>query len=281
MIHITESPRDGMQSFHKILKTEDKIKYINLLCEVGFDVIDVGSFVSERAVPQMADTGNVLDAIIPNTNTDLSVLVGNSRYAELAIRYQSVKYINYPFAISETFLKKNLKSDFENSYREIDKIQNLCAQNHKTLVVTLSMAFGNPYGEPFLPEDLMLHIENLRQRGMRYIPLADTTAEADSQKIREVLNIMIPAFSDISFGLHLHTKPQEISSKLTEAYNAGCRNFDTVFNGVGGCPMSGRELTANTDTMALVQWAQADNVTHKLNHEKLIEAQTFASQLFL
>jgi len=281
MIKITESPRDGMQSFSRIISLSDKIEYLNLLMHVGFDVVDVGSFVSERAVPQMADTEKLIENISVDSDTQLSVLVGNARYAERAVLSDKIHFINYPFAISETFLQKNLRSDFQKSYAEIDTILNLCDKYHKQAVVTLSMAFGNPYGDAFSEDVLFQHIEQLRSRGLRFIPLADTTAEADWSLINELMAAVVLTFPDVEFNLHLHTLPEDIPAKLNAAFYGGCRNFDTVLGGIGGCPMSGKSLTANVDTLKLVAWADETGISHNLNLEKLEEASRFAKRIFV
>lgn len=280
-VKITESPRDGMQSFERIIPLEQKIEYINLLMKTGFDTIDIGSFVSPKAVPAMADTGELIEALdMSNSDTSVSVLVGNERYAEKAVKYDKVSYVNYPFSVSEIFLQKNLRSNFEKAYKRIDQIIELCQKHGKTPIVTLSMAFGNPYGDEYSEEVLLRSIESLHKRGLGFIPLADTTAEADAAKISATFKVVRKSFPDTEFNLHLHTEPKDVSAKLEAAYQAGCQNFDSVFNGVGGCPMSGKKLTANTDTYLLYEFLESQKIPHNLKPDKMKEAARKASEVF-
>jgi hydroxymethylglutaryl-CoA lyase len=264
MIKITESPRDAMQALKTFIPTKKKIEYINELFKVGFDIIDVGSFVSSRAVPQMSDTADVLKKIKDKYSTEISVLVGNEKYAEIASQYNNVDYINYPFSVSEIFQKKNMNVNLDKSIRTVDKILNICEKYKKKPNITIAVAFGNPYGEDWGIDILMYWIEILYEMGLRYIPLADTTASSTSHLIGLVFDNVIREFPDIEFNFHLHTKPEDTIHKIEAAYNSGCRNFDTVFNGMGGCPMSGKELVANLNTVEFVNWLNTKNISHKI-----------------
>jgi len=264
MIKITESPRDAMQALKTFIPTEKKIEYINELFKVGFDIIDVGSFVSSRAVPQMTDTAEVLKNIKDKYSTEISVLVGNEKYAEIASQYDNVDYINYPFSVSDIFQKKNMNANLDKSIRIVDKILNVCEKFKKKPNITIAVAFGNPYDEDWGIDILMDWIEVLYEMGLRYIPLADTTASGTSHLIGLVFDNVIREFPDVEFNFHLHTKPKDTISKIEAAYNSGCRNFDTVFNGMGGCPMSGKELVANLNTVEFVNWLNTKNISHKI-----------------
>ena len=264
MIKITESPRDAMQALKMFIPTHKKIEYVNELFKVGFDIIDVGSFVSSRAVPQMKDTAEVLSGIKDKYSSEISVLVGNERYAELATQFDNVDYINYPFSISNIFQKKNMNANLDKSIRTVDKILNICAKNNKKPNITIAVAFGNPYDEDWGIDILMDWIEVLYDMGLRYIPLADTTASGTSHLIGLVFDNVIREFPDVEFNFHLHTKPEDTISKVEAAYNSGCQNFDTVFNGMGGCPMSGKELVANLNTTEFINWLDAKNISHKI-----------------
>lgn len=266
MIRITESPRDAMQALKKFIPTKKKIEYINELFKVGFDVIDIGSFVSGKVVPQMKDTSEVIENVtIPKeSNTEISVMAGNVKYAGIASEHDKVTYINYPFAISETFQKKNLNSNFNKSLRVVDEIINICEKKNKKPVISIAAAFGNPYDDDWGTDILMDWIEVFYEKGIRYIPLADTTASGTPHLIGLVLENVIREFPDIEFNFHLHTKSSETESKIKAAYEAGCRNFDTVFNGMGGCPMTGKELITNLNTSDFINWLNVNNIEHKM-----------------
>jgi hydroxymethylglutaryl-CoA lyase len=280
MIKITESPRDAMQALKTLITTEKKIEYINQLLKVGFDIIDVGSFVSSRAVPQMNDTAEVLKGIKNKYNSEISVLVGNERYAEQVSQFDNVDYINYPFSISNIFQKKNMNVNLDKSIRTVDKILNICEKTNKKPNITIAVAFGNPYDEDWGIDILMDWIEVLYDMGLRYIPLADTTASGTAHLIGLVFDNVIREFDDVEFNFHLHTKHEDTISKVEAAYNAGCRNFDTVFNGMGGCPMSGKKLVANLNTVDFVNWLNSNNISHKIKESPFNNAIEKALEIF-
>ncbi len=281
MIKINESPRDAMQALKKIIPTKDKIEYINLLLKAGFDIVDVGSFVSPKAVPQMKDTAEVLKKMkLENTDSSISVLVGNAYYAKQLAEFDTVDFINYPFAISEIFQKKNLKANFTQSLKQIDKIIDICIQKNKKPIISISEAFGNPYDDDWGIDILMDWIEVLYDKGLRYFPLADTTASGSAHLIGLVFTNVISEFPDVEFNFHLHSKPEETIPKIEAAYEAGCRNFDTVFNGMGGCPMTGKNLVANTDTYAFFEWLQTNEIEHRLNKDVFKDVIAKAGEIF-
>jgi len=281
MIKINESPRDAMQALKKIIPTNDKIDYINLLLKAGFNIVDVGSFVSSKAVPQMADTARVLENLnYENLNSEISVLAGNAYFAKQLAEYEQVDYINYPFAISEIFQKKNLNANFTQSLKQIDKIIDLCIQKNKKPIISISEAFGNPYDEDWGIDILMDWIEVLYDKGLKYLPLADTTASGSAHLIGLVFTNVIREFPDIEFNFHLHSKPEETIPKIEAAYEAGCRNFDTVFNGMGGCPMTGKEIVANTDTFTFYEWLKSNEIENKLNNNIFDEVISKAGEIF-
>ncbi len=280
-IKINESPRDAMQALKKIIPTKDKIEYINLLLKVGFDIVDVGSFVSPNAVPQMKDTAEILENLnLDNTDSKISVLVGNAYFAKRLAEYEQVDFINYPFAVSEIFQKKNLKANFTQSLKQIDKITDLCIQKNKKPIISISEAFGNPYGEDWGIDILMDWIEVLYNKGLRYLPLADTTASGSAHLIGLVFTNVIREFPEVEFNFHLHSKPEDTIPKIEAAYEAGCRNFDTVFNGMGGCPMTGKELIANTDTFTFYNWLKRNHIKNKLNETVFDKVIAKAGEIF-
>lgn len=253
-----------MQALKTFIPTDKKKEYINELFKVGFDMIDVGSFVSSRAVPQMKDTAEVLEGIKDKFSSKVSVLVGNERYAEDAAKYDIVDYLNYPFSISDIFQKKNMNANLDKSIRTVEKILNICEKNKKKPNITIAVAFGNPYDEDWGIDILMDWVEVLYNMGLRYIPLADTTASGSPHLIGLVFDNVIREFPDVEFNFHLHTKSKDTISKIEAAYNSGCRNFDTVFNSMGGCPMSGKELVANLNTLDFVNWLDQKNINHNI-----------------
>ncbi len=275
---ITARCRAGIK---KIIPTKEKTEYINLLLKVGFDIIDIGSFVSPAAVPQMKDTPEVLENLkLDETNSEISVLVGNSYFAKRLAEYEQVDYINYPFAISEIFQKKNLKANFKKSLKDIDKIIDICIQKNKKPIISISEAFGNPYGEDWGIDILMDWIEVLYDKGLRYLPLADTTASGSAHLIGLVFTNVVKEFPDVEFNFHLHSSPEETIPKIEAAYDAGCRNFDTVFNGMGGCPMTGKELVANTDTLIFYDWMMKNEIENKLKKDKISIVAEKAKSIF-
>ncbi len=281
MIKINESPRDAMQALKKIIPTKDKIEYINLLLKVGFDIVDVGSFVSPKAVPQMKDTARVLDNLqLDETRSKISVLVGNAYFAKQLAEFEQVDFINYPFSISEIFQKKNLKANFNRSLQQIDKIIDLCVQKNKKPIISISEAFGNPYGEDWGVDILTEWLEVLYDKGLRYFPLADTTASGSAHLIGLVFANVTEEFPDVEFNFHLHSKPEETIPKIEAAYNAGCRNFDTVFNGMGGCPMTGKSPVANTDTFIFYNWLKENEIENRLNENLFNEVIEKAGEIF-
>ncbi len=282
MVKITESPRDAMQSLKEFIPTKKKTEYINELFKVGFDIIDIGSFVSGKVVPQMKDTYEVIENVtIPKeSNTKISVLTGNIKYADIASKQDKVTYINYPFAISETFQKKNLNSNFNRSLKVVDEIINICEKNNKKPIISIATAFGNPYDDDWGIDILMDWIEVFYEKGIRYIPLADTTASGTPHLIGLVLENVIREFPDVEFNLHLHTKSSETESKIKAAYEAGCRNFDTVFNSMGGCPMTGKELITNLNTSDFINWLNANSIEHNIKNSFFESAVKKAADIF-
>ena len=279
-IQIIECPRDAMQGWPHFIATADKIRYINTLLKVGFDTIDFGSFVSPKAIPQMADTKEVLKALdLNNIISKLLAIVANKRGAEDAVAFDEIKYLGFPFSISQTFQLRNTNSTMEQSAMLVDEIQELCIKNNKTLVIYLSMGFGNPYGDPYSEEILLQWADTMAQKQIKIISLADTVGVAQPEQITTALTTLIPAYTNTVFGVHLHASPHNWKEKLLAAVNAGCTRIDGALKGIGGCPMAQDELVGNMDTLNILSTLEKQN--NNINSAALFEATNIASEIFI
>jgi hydroxymethylglutaryl-CoA lyase len=246
MIKLVECPRDAMQGIKDLIPTEKKIAYINQLLKVGFDTIDFGSFVSPKAIPQMADTAQVLNGLdFSNTKSKLLAIVANKRGAEDACQHDQISFLGYPFSISETFQLRNTNSTIEESIYRVQQIQDLCVQHSKRLVVYISMGFGNPYGDEWNVELVQKWTNRLFEMGIKILSLSDTIGVSNPESIEYLFKNLIPKYPDITFGAHLHTQPHNWKEKVAAAYQSGCLRFDGALRGYGGCPMAKDELTGN------------------------------------
>ena len=247
LMKFIECPRDAMQGIKEFIPTDVKINYINKLLKVGFDTIDVGSFVSKKMIPQLADTEEVLKKIdLSSSKSKLLVIVGNERGAKQAVNFDEVSYIGFPFSISETFQKKNINSTIEDSLRRLGNIQNLAVKNNKKLVTYFSMAFGNPYGDEWSVYIVAHWAEKLlNEFGIDILSLSDTIGSSEPKIISWLFSKLISEFPTVEFGAHLHTHPYNWQEKLQAAYSAGCRRFDGAMLGFGGCPMAKDSLVGN------------------------------------
>ena len=273
MVKIIESVRDGLQGLNTRIPTSKKIDYINALLKVGFDAIDIGSLVSPKAIPQMADTLEVISKLdLSGTTTKRMVLVANKKGAEQAAGIDKIDQLIYPFSISSTFLQKNINADFVKAEKNMDDIIEICHSNHKEPIIYLAMAFGNPYGNLWNLELIHEWVEKIIRKGVKTIPLSDITGESNPQKIKEVYSSLIVEFPKVEFGFHLHAKPDDWYEKLDAAYQAGCRRFDSVLGGLGGCPMTGYELLSNLDTMNLIDYLDEQTNSKQINTTTLQNA---------
>lgn len=270
IIQLTESPRDAQQGLPHIIPPEKRAEYINALLKVGFDVIDFGSFVSPKAIPQMANQHKVLD-LVDKTGSDtrLMAIVGNIRGGKEAASQSKVDILGFPYSFSETFLKKNINADIKESLSIIDGLLEICAKSEKTLRIFMSMAYGNPYNDPWSIGILEKHIDLLSAKGIRTITLADTIGVASASLISEVYKSLVSDFSDHEFGLHIHTRPNEWHEKLEAAWEAGCRWYEGVISGIGGCPMTGYEMVGNLDTLHLLEFLESKNAKHRVDMDLL------------
>lgn len=281
MIKIIETVRDGFQGLKPFIPTSKKVEYINALLKVGFDAIDVGSFVSEKAVPQMADTAEVIQGLdLSENKSKLMVLVANRKGAEKAASFNQIDQIIYPFSISPTFLQKNLNTNFINSEGNIDDIIEICNYKNKEAIIYLAMAFGNPYGDTWNLDIIHEWVEKLILKKVKIIPLSDITGESNPEKIKTVYSSLIPKYPQIEFGFHLHTKPDDCYEKVEAAYESGCRRFDSVLGGLGGCPMTGYELLSNLDTNNLLSYLDKNKIDTKINRKPLDICNNLIKNLF-
>ena len=265
-LQLIECPRDAMQGIKPWIPTPRKIRYVKSLLKVGFDYLDAGSFVSPRAVPQMRDTGQVIEAIHPYKGaTKLLVIVANLRGAETACQYPGVDTIGFPFSISENFQMRNTHKTINDSLLVLEKMVDLAAQHNKELVVYISMGFGNPYGDPWSPAVVEEWVARLSTLGIKTLSLSDTVGLATPQVIDTLFSSLIPSFPAITFGAHLHCTPSDALPKISAAYRAGCRRFDHAVKGYGGCPMAKDVLVGNLPTEKMVSFLAKNKIEHPLN----------------
>ncbi len=279
-IKLVECPRDAMQGLKKIISTENKIEYLNRLLQVGFDTLDCGSFVSPKAIPQMADTKEVLSKLTSVTKTKLLVIVANTRGAADAVTFENIDYLGFPFSISETFQQLNTNSSILESVQRVEEIQELCIKHNKKLVVYLSMGFGNPYGDAY-NEEILLHWANeMVKREVGIISLADTVGLAKPEQISFALNTLIPAYPTTEFSVHLHSKATNWKLKLQAAANAGCLRFEGALKGIGGCPMAGDELVGNMNSELMINYFRELGFQIVIKEFHLQKALQFAEEIF-
>ena len=278
---IIECPRDAMQGLPVFIDTKTKAEYINLLLQVGFDTIDFGSFVSAKAIPQMRDTAAVFNKLnLGKTDTKLLAIVANESGANDAAAFDEINYLGFPFSISEEFQMRNTGKSIDESLLLVEQMQNICIANKKELVVYLSMAFGNPYGEPWSPEIAAKWSEKLiSDLGVKVLALSDTIGVSNSQNITNLFSTMIPAFPDAEIGAHLHTHPNTWLEKVEAAWKAGCRRFDGALKGFGGCPMAEDDLVGNMPTENLIQFAMDNEIKTGIDQVKLVEAMQMAARI--
>jgi hydroxymethylglutaryl-CoA lyase len=280
-IKIIECPRDAIQGIHEFIPTEQKIKYINSLLKVGFDTIDFGSFVSPKAIPQMRDTAEVLAGLdLSNTQSKLLAIVANKRGAEAACQFSEIDYLGFPFSISETFQKRNTNKTISQSFETVKEMQALSVANNKTLVVYISMGFGNPYGEPWNVEIVEKWVDEMHKIGIQVVSLSDTIGSSKPETIKYLFENLTPRYKNIEFGAHLHTQPHTWFEKVEAAYEAGCKRFDGALKGLGGCPMAVDDLVGNMPTENLITFCAAKKLQTGVNNLSFESAYNVALQTF-
>jgi len=282
IIKIIECPRDAMQGFEHFIPTETKINYLNLLLKAGFDTLDFGSFVSPKHIPQMRDTALVLEKLnLSASKTKLLAIIANYRGAEDACRFEQIKYIGFPLSASETFQKKNTNQSIEQAFESLEEINELCVKNNKTLVVYISMGFGNPYGDVYNSELIFNLVEKLKLLKIKIISFADTVGLAKPDEIFNLYTSIVPQFTEIEFGVHLHSSSNNIYEKIEAAYNAGCKRFDGALKGFGGCPMAEDELIGNIPTELIIDFFEKKEIDLKINKVVLNDALIQVDKVFI
>ena len=265
-IKIVECSRDAMQGIKQFIPSKVKLDYLQSVLSVGFDVVDFGSFVSKRAIPQMSDSSYIIDNLdLSNTKSKLLAIVANKRGALEACSHSLLNFIGFPFSISEIFQMRNTNKTVNESFEELKSIKEIAENNNKKLVVYLSMGFGNPYGEPWNFQIVEEWIEKLNRLEIEIISLSDTIGTADPNDINKIFSNLITKYMKIEFGAHFHTKPDEWFNKIDLAYNAGCRRFDGAIKGFGGCPMAKDELTGNLPTEKLISFFNSKGLKTNIN----------------
>lgn len=280
-IKLVECPRDAMQGIKEFIPTELKIAYINRLLKCGFDTLDMGSFVSPKAIPQLIDTPEVLRGIENDSDTKLLTIVANRKGAEAAINFQSISYLGYPFSISETFQKRNINKGIEDSMWQLEDIYELAKSHGKEVVLYLSMGFGNPYGDSWsesLVEDWIGKLD--AKFSPSVIAISDTIGCAKPEQVKNLFSNLNASFPHIELGAHLHLKPHAVDEIAAAAFDGGCRRFDSVIRGYGGCPMAKDDLTGNMPTELLLNWFNTQSVAHGVDAVAFNEALDFSESVF-
>lgn len=282
MLELVECPRDAMQGIKTLIPTLTKVDYINALLKVGFHTIDFGSFVSPKAIPQMADTAEVLKGLdLDQKRSKLLAIVANARGANDAAAHEAIDVLGYPFGISETFQQRNTNASLDESLGRVEAIAHAAERHKKELVVYLSMAFGNPYGDPWSPDIAIAWAEKLHALfGVSIIALSDTVGTSHRESIDQLFRALIPALPEVTFGAHLHTTPDSWREKVDAAYMAGCRRFDGALKGFGGCPMAADDLTGNMPTERMLGYFDEMGIATGIDPEALQEALARSANVF-
>ncbi len=280
-IKIIECPRDAMQGIKTFIPSERKAAYIQSLLRVGFDTIDVGSFVSPKAIPQMQDSAAVLDMLdLSQTRSKLLAIIANTQGATIAAQQPTIQYLGFPFSISENFQMRNTHKTIAESLITLQEILNIADQSNKEVVAYLSMGFGNPYGDPWNVDIVGEWTEKLSDMGVKILSLSDTVGSSTPEVIDYLFSNLILKYPKIEFGAHLHTTPDKWFEKIDAAYKAGCRRFDGAIQGFGGCPMAKDDLTGNMPTEKLLSYFTTQKENTNTNPMSFESAYNEATKLF-
>lgn len=280
-LKLIECPRDAMQGIKAFIPTEVKARYINELLQVGFYNIDVGSFVSPKAIPQMKDTADLIKLLdLSSTSSKLSTIVANRRGAHDAVVFDEIDFLGYPFSISETFQLRNTNATIEESFQRVADIQAITIKNDKELLIYISMGFGNPYGDEWNVEIVESYIRKLYSMGIKKFSLSDTIGVSSPENISYLFSNLIPLFPDVEFNAHLHTTPDKWEEKVDAAYVNGCRSFDGAIKGYGGCPMAKDDLTGNMPMEKMINYFDKNEIATDLDMGKFQSAMDLSSSVF-
>jgi hydroxymethylglutaryl-CoA lyase len=279
---LIECPRDAMQGWPHFIPTEKKIQYLNALLQCGFNTLDFGSFVSPKAIPQMADTAEVVRNLeLGSTNTKLLAIIANERGAADAVCYDQISYLGFPFSISETFQQRNTNSSLDESLKRVEDIQELCLKNKKELVIYISMGFGNPYGDLYNEEIVMNRTKQITELGVKIISIADTVGLATANEVSILMKNIIPEFTNIEVGVHIHSTPVDRVAKIEAALLAGCTRFESAIKGIGGCPMAGNDLVGNIDTEVMLNYFESKGYELNIDKVALQKCSILANEIFV
>lgn len=280
-VKIIECPRDAMQGIKDFIPTSMKSQYLQALLRCGFDTLDFGSFVSPKAIPQMADTAKVLESLdLSRTSTKLLAIVANARGAQDASAFEQIDYLGYPFSISENFQMRNTHKTISESVEVLKEILEIAATAQKEVVTYISMGFGNPYGDLWDVDIVAEWADKLAQMGVKTLSLSDTVGTSKAKTIDYLFKNLIPQYPQIEFGAHLHTTPTGWHEKINAAFLAGCRRFDGAIQGFGGCPMAKDELTGNMPTEKMLSYFSSKKVETGIRTMSFESAHNEASKIF-
>ena len=279
-LQLVECPRDAMQGIHDFIDTDKKVEYINALLQCGFHTLDCGSFVSPKAIPQMADTAEVLNRLDKGADTKLSVIVANKRGALDAANHSRVDILGFPFSVSDEFQKRNTNASREEALDRVKEVKELCAKHNKELLIYLSMAFGNPYNELWNAEIVAEWTAKLAALDIQLFMPSDTIGSSNAESITAVYSLLNMEFPHLEIGAHLHTTPDSWKEKLDAAWDNGCRRFDSALKGFGGCPMAKDDLTGNMPTERVLQFLEEKNVVSEIDEESWARAMMLSSSVF-
>ncbi len=279
---LIECPRDAMQGLAHFVPTEVKIRYLNALLRVGFDTLDFGSFVSPRAVPQLRDTAEVLAGLdLSVTKTKLLAIIANQRGADEALSHPAIQYLGFPLSVSETFQQRNTNKSIAQALDDVRYVQAQCQSAGRELVVYLSMGFGNPYGDPYSPEQVGTMVAQLADLGVSIVAPSDTVGSSTPGEIDTLFRHLIAAFPQIEFGAHLHAEPGQATYKVRAALRAGVRRIDGALRGFGGCPMAADHLTGNLPMEEIIRTITEEGIDLTINQDAFQEALQLSMEVFL
>lgn len=281
-VKIIECPRDAMQGLKSFIPTETKVTYINQLLKVGFDTLDMGSFVSPKAIPQLRDTAEVIRQLdLSNTLTKLLVIVANERGAKDAVEFDEVTYLGFPFSVSATFQQRNINSTIDESLSRLAAVINTASRRNKEVVTYFSMAFGNPYDDPWSAEIVAEWAHKLvNEYGVKILSMSDTIGSSSPDTIKWIFSHLIPEFPEVEIGAHLHTTPDKWEEKISTSIENNCKRFDSAIRGYGGCPMAKDDLTGNMPTENLISFLNKHNIEHGLNEDEFSKSMEMALKVF-